>query len=199
MASEDYHTNDEGVLQAAQKRPDERRAQQGGGSIVPLPSRAVKSHGGAPSSALPTTEAEDDSHWPFVPAGEYQIAFVSDRKVPMWGRPVWFVRMRIVDPGEHFGIVLTWPLNAIPEAKRPTPGWDIANAFAAATDRKPPKDLWKRRPRSFLDGCVFLARVCTITRTSRRVELPPAAHKSRVECLIKRITGSPPYLRGGRR
>lgn len=199
MTDQDYHTSNESVLQGTQKQFYERRAQQGGGSIVPLPNSTEERHRDAPGSALPTTETEDDGHWPLIPPGEYHLAFVSNRKVRMWGRLVWFVRMQVVESDEYSGIVLPWPLNAIPDGKRPTPGWDIANAFAVATDRKPPKDLWRRRPRSFLDGCVFLARVCTITRTSRRVELPPAAHKSRVECLIKRIAGSPPYLRGIRR
>ena len=198
MASEEYQSSDANALHAPQKPPEGQRVQRGEGSVVPLPKRAVESHSVAPSEALPTSEAEDDSHWPLVPPGEYQLAFVSERKVPMWGRPVWFVRMKIVDPGEHFGIVLPWPLNAIPEGKRPTPGMDFTNAFNAATERKPPKDLWRRRPRSFLDGCVFRTRVRSITRTFRGVERPPAGHYSRVECLIERISGTPPYLGGGK-
>jgi hypothetical protein len=198
MAGEEYQTSDENVLQAAQKRLEQRRAQRGEGSVVPLPKRAVGSHGDAPSQALPATDADDDSHWPFVPPGEYQLAFVSERKVPMWGRPVWFVQMRIIDGGAHFGTTLPWPLNAIPEGKRPTPGWDISSAFAVATNRRPPKDLCRRRPKSFLGGCVFRARIRTIKKNSRGVELPPGAHHSRVDCLIERISGTPPYLRGGK-
>jgi hypothetical protein len=114
----------------------------------------------------------------------------------MWGRAVWFVQMQIVEPGEHFGIAIPWPLNAISKGKRPTPGMDLANAFDVGTGRKPPKDLWRRRPSSFLRGCVFRGRVRSITKTSRGVERSSASHYSRVECLIERISGPPPYLRG---
>ena len=191
------HAGEENVFQAAQKRLEQRRTQPGKGSVVPLTMRPVESHEDSPIEAFPTTEAEDDLARPLVPPGEYQIAFVSESKAKMWGRSVWYVRMRIVDPGEYFGIVLLWPLNAIPEGKRPTPGTDFADAFDKATECRLPKDLWRRRPRSFLSGCVFQARVRSITRTFRGVERSQAGHYSRVECLIERISGEPPYVRGG--
>jgi hypothetical protein len=196
---QEYHTDDEGNLQAAQERLEERRAQQGIGAVVPLRNRAVGAPGEpqTPEQANVAQEAEDEANWPFVPPGEYSVAFVSETRFfhPVWKRVVWNISMKIIDEGEHFGTVVPYYLNAIPKGGRPRSGRYITSAFLVATEIRPPKDFWRRRPSSFMEGCVFRARVRTSKKDSHGVELPEAGHKSKVECLLKRIAGTPPCLR----
>ena len=142
-----------------------------------------------------TEEPENDASWTFVPPGEYEVAFVSEERARVWNRQVWFVKMRIVTLGEHLGSLLLYPLNALPKGKRPTTGHYICSAFLIATERRPPKNLWRLRPSSFLSECVFSARIRTIEKDSKGVVLPPAGHHSRVDCLLKRLSGLPPHLR----
>ena len=139
-----------------------------------------------------------DTHWPFVPPGDYEVAFESETKRRLYGRDLWVVQMKIIE-GDYAGVVLPWYLNAIPKGKRPTPAFYLCSAFAIATDRRPPKDLWRRRPSCFLKGCSFLARVRSITRDSKHVERPAAAHTSRVDCLLERTAGSSEYLLAGKK
>ena len=141
----------------------------------------------------------DGDDWPvLVPPGEYELAFVSDEKFynPIFGRWIWNISMKIMDAGEHCGKIIPFYLDAIPMGKRPTSGWYISSAFLIATERRPPKDLCRRRPRSFMDGCVFRAQVKTSMRDSHGVKLPEAGHKSKVKCLVERIAGTPPCLTG---
>jgi hypothetical protein len=148
----------------------------------------------------PADEVEmksDDDYWPFIPPAEYQMVYAREDKQKMFGRTVWIVQMRVIE-GEHTGVALPWYLNAIPKGKRPTPGFHLCSAFAIATERRPPKDLWRRRPSSFLKGCAFLARVRSITRDSHHVERPAAAHVSRVDCLLERTVGCSEYLLAGK-
>ena len=149
-----------------------------------------------PSCARTGSEGEDS--WPLVPPGEYTLAFAGETRFfhPIWKRTVWHISMKIMDEGEHFGKIIPYYLNAIPKGKRPTSGWYITSAFLIATETRPPKDLWRRHPQSFMEGCAFLARVKTAKRDSHGVELPEAGHKSKVECLVKRVAGIPPCLGG---
>jgi hypothetical protein len=158
--------------------------------------------GAAPASAkvleIPREEPEPDADdWPvLVPPGEYDLAFVSEEKFynPLWRRWVYCILMKIMDTGEHFGKIIPFYLNAIPKDKRPTTGRYIYSAYLVSTERRPPKDLWRRRPSSFMDGCVFRAKVRTSMTDSHGVKLPEAGHKSKVKCLVERIAGTPPCL-----
>ena len=122
------------------------------------------------------------------------MAYVSDERFRPFGRTVWNVRMQIVDDGEHFAKRLPFYLNSLARGKR-APSSHFVMAWATATHRKPPKDLWRRRPRWFLAGCYFRAYVCTITKNAKQVEYPPALHRSRVGHLIELVAGVPPCLR----
>lgn len=137
--------------------------------------------------------ARTDADWPHVPPGDYEVSFVGEFKARLFGRDVWVVRMRVT-AGEHAGVTLPWYLNAIPKGKRPTSGFNLCSAFLIATERRPPLDLWRRRPSSFLKDCAFIARVRTKTRDRHHVELPEAGHSSKIECLVKCTAGHPKYL-----
>ena len=121
--------------------------------------------------AAPEDSLRLEYHESLVEPGEYQVAFERDEKARMYNREVWYVTMRIVS-GPHLGLPLLFPLNALPKGKRPTPACGLYSAFAVGTDHRPPRDLWRRRPKAFLATCVFSARVRTVTRDSKRVERP---------------------------
>lgn len=195
MSEQDYHDSKENVLRRGEAGLPE--------AVVPLAHRRRRSEAAsAKILKIPRAKPESDTEdWPvLVPPGEYNLAYVSDKSFthPVWKRKVWNISMKIIDPGEHFGKVISYYLNSIPNDQRPTPGWHITSAFIIATSRKPPKDLSRRRPRSFMECCVFRARVKTSKKDSHGVELPEVGHKSKVECLIERISGSPPYLGGAK-
>ena len=193
MSEQDYHGSKENLPQLAKTGAPE--------VAMPLAHAAIR------AASIPTNVVEIISDEPepdgddspvLVPPGEYELAFVSDEKFynPIWRRWIWNISMKIMDAGEHFGKVIPFYLDAIPMGKRPTSGWYISSAFLIATERRPPKDLCRRRPRSFMDGCVFRAQVKTSMRDSHGVKLPEAGHKSKVTCLVERIAGTPPCLTG---
>jgi hypothetical protein len=187
-------------MSAGSDSPSSRKAsksetqQVGADNVVPLPPTRGTSKL-CPSSEA-KLQAEHEENWPFVPPGEYTVAFLKDEKITIWKRSVWVVSMQIMDEGEHYEKIIPYYLNALPKEKRPTPGWYISSAFDKGTGRKPPKDLWRRRPRSFLADCIFRARVRSIKKDSLGVERSEGAYTSRVQCLLERIAGTPPCLRG---
>ena len=197
MRSSRYQNGDESVLETAQELLQQRQAHK----VVPLSNKAAEAPVGPQAAGRRHSDegCEDDAHWPFVPPGEYIMVFVREKRLKWhWGRSVWVVWMRIT-VGEHIGTLIPLWINALPDRKRPTRGWKISSVFAVATDRKPPKDLWRRRPGSFLRDCVFRGKVRTVKKDQFGVELPDGAHTSVVHCLIERLAGTPPYLRGGKR
>lgn len=200
MKTQEYAIRDSDVLQAAQKRLLEKRKRESIGSIVPLPERHAEAERDVPEVAPCSSASEDDSPWTLLPPGEYTLAFLDETKFfhPIWKRVVWNISMKIMDEGAHFGKLIPYYLNAIPKKERPKPGRYITSAFLIAAEMRPPKDLWRRRPSWFMGGCAFRARVRTSKRDSHGVELPEAGHKSKVECLLERVAGTPPCLRGGK-
>ncbi len=194
VSDESYHISNDSDRSSSRDASTSETQQAGADNVVPLPPARDTSK--LRSYFEEELEAEHDENWPFVPPGEYTVAFVKDEKISIWKRSVWVVSMQIIDLGVHIGIVLPYYLNALPKGKRPTPGWYISSAFDKGTGRKPPKDLWRRRPRSFLADCIFRARVRSIKKDSLGVERSEGAYTSRVECLLERITGTPPCLGG---
>ena len=128
-----------------------------------------------------------------VEPGVYQVAFVRDERREIFGRPVWLVTFKIIE-GEHLGRRLLFPLNALLDRHGPGRGHHIVQAFATSTGLRPPRDLWRLRPRKFLSDCVFRAEVRTVSRDSQKNELAQSLHYSRVQRLIERVAGVPPYL-----
>ncbi len=158
--------------------------------VVPHPSASV-----APPDEEPSAAAEERSaRNTLVSPGRYRVVFDRERLEHLFGRRVWLVQFAIADQGEHLGAPLIYPLTALQEKRAPALGSAYVRAYAIATGRRPPRDLWRRRPRWFLSGCMFLAEVRTITRNSQKQELPAVLHYSRVDHLVERIAGSPPCL-----
>jgi hypothetical protein len=89
--------------------------------------------------------------------------------------------------------LLCW-LNVPPKDRRPTPLWDISKAYSVATRLRPPTDLGRRRPRTFLADCHFRVRVVAVTKDAHGVPRAREASYSRVKYLIERVEGTPPCL-----
>lgn len=183
-------------LDAAQQRLESRQRDQGiGGNVI---------HPAEFDSARRDHHDEDDGaevgdprnpRDTLVDPGTYRVAFVRERRREMFGRVNWHLDFEILDAGEHTHKRVLFPLRAVPKGAAPTPGYDLVKAFAVATGRKPPADLWRWRPRRFLSECVFDAQIRTIERDSKGHPVHPVLRYSRIERLIERIAGTPPCLR----
>jgi hypothetical protein len=130
-----------------------------------------------------------------IPDGDYDLAFVSEKKVKPFGRWSWFVVMKVVSHDEHEGKQLLFPLSMIPLGTPPRRSFAIVKAYAVVTRRKPPKDFRRRRPSGFLADCIVSARIRTIKRDSNGVEMAEALHYSRVAYLKSLVAGAPRCLR----
>ena len=137
----------------------------------------------------------DDWNDTLVEDGEYDVAFVAEKRVKMRGKWCWLVAMRVVNHGVHDGKLLLFPISALPPDTYPRRSYDIVKAYAVVTGRKPPKDFHRRKPSSFLADCIVSARTRTITKDSNGVERAEALYYSRVDYLLGRIAGTPRCLR----
>lgn len=208
------------ALQLAQRRLEERRAQQG---IAPRregaadriqreersrPSnatapRVIALPGAAPSArSRPTVanEAEESADdWPeLIPPGVYQVVLVTaEKKRNLWSRTrvKWLMRWRVIDQGDAFGVELPMFANGILKADRLHPARKFVELYAIGTGLRPPRGLWRIPPARFLGDCVFEARVATTSTNARQIERPAALHYSVVSDLIRRESGTPPVLR----
>ncbi len=130
-----------------------------------------------------------------IPDGEYDLAFVAEKKSKPFGRWSWFVVMAVVNHDEHEGKLLLFPLSPVPAGTYPRRSFGIVKAYAVVTGRKPPKDFHRRKPSSFLADCIVSARTRTITKDSNGVERGEALHYSRVAYLKSLVAGTPRCLR----
>jgi hypothetical protein len=130
-----------------------------------------------------------------IPEGDEEVAFVAEKKLKWFKRQIWVVRFQIVS-GAHTGLVLPMWIN-VPRSDWPVRmSHTLAQVYVAATGAKPPRDLARRRPSSFLKDCAFLVHVRTVKRDMNGVERPEEASYSRVAYLIRRTAGTPRCLQG---
>jgi hypothetical protein len=128
-----------------------------------------------------------------IPQGIEEIAFIAEQKVKWFKREVWVVIFQIVS-GDHSGAILPMWIN-VPRSDWPVRmSHALAQAWVVATGAKPPRDLARRRPSSFLEDCAFQAQIRTVSRDMNRVERPEGASYSRVAYLIRRTAGTPRCL-----
>jgi hypothetical protein len=145
--------------------------------------------------------APDDSGYDArVPEGNYEVSFVEEKRGRVQNRDVWFVRFRVTDDYQaadghpYVGTELRMFLSAIPENHPPRPGWAIVSAYLVATERRPPRHLWRIKPSRFLANCRFDARVRDVSKDSRGVRRPEAGIYSRIYALVNRVAGVPPCM-----
>jgi hypothetical protein len=124
-----------------------------------------------------------------LPEGEYHVGFFSAKRRTWHKRKLWAVTFVITD-GPHVGKRLPMFLN-LPEGYRLRRSHHLAAAYVCATGRRPPRDLARRPPSSFLEGCEFLAQIRTVRRDVHGVERPEEASYSKIAYLIRRTAGAP--------
>jgi hypothetical protein len=128
-----------------------------------------------------------------LPEGEYEVMLVSEERIFFFNRRLWRCLWRVVE-GDHAGAESTMWLNIPGKSDSVRRGHAVAQAYVVATGRRPPRDLNRRRPSSYLGGCVFRARVRTVRRDMHGIKWPEKASYSKVNHLIETTAGTPPCL-----
>ena len=75
-----------------------------------------------------------------------------------------------------------------------SPRSSMVAAYAAATGRRPPKDLSRRRPSSYLGNCVLEVETVTVVTDEKGQLRSEVLHYSRVKRVVRRTAGTPPCL-----
>lgn len=122
-----------------------------------------------------------------VPDGNYVVGFFHSEKGAFYNRTVNYVYMEIVE-GEYQGKVLFFPMS-IYKNRRVAMASTMAKAWTVATGKRPPKDLYRRSPESFLKGCLFKAKVIAVTKDTDGVRRSRDSSYSRINNLIKVVDG----------
>lgn len=130
-----------------------------------------------------------------LPEGEYIVGFISDQRQSNFGKDSYKILMEVTE-GAESGRRILFPVPCIPNKKRPRPNFKYCATWVACTGRRPPKDLWKRRPRNFMKDCVFRASVSTVTKDSKGAIRPIQLRYSRIDQILERVAGTPPCLSG---
>ncbi len=142
---------------------------------------------------------EDDEGWaPLIEPGVYLVALEgTERQRNPWSKSCgkWLIRWRVVEQGKAFGVSLPMFANSVIKSDRLHAARKMVELFAIATDRRPPRDLYRIPPERFLADCTFAARVVTVGTNGRQIERPLVLHYSKVQDLIRRESGTPPILR----
>jgi hypothetical protein len=145
---------------------------------------------------LPPEDERDpkDPYATLLPeAAEYTVAFVSDQRKDDYGNEKYNILMEIAEgPERGRRIHLFTP--PIPKKKSPRPNFKYCAIWVACTERRPPKDLWKRRPRNFMKDCLFRVSVTTVKKNSKGFDQPTQLHYSKVDRILERVAGTPPCL-----
>ncbi len=130
-----------------------------------------------------------------VPQGRYRMSYLGHDEGNSYGRPVWFVRFQITEPGGYEGRVVLRFYN-IPKGARLARSSNLAIDFINLTGLRPPATL---TPDWFLKGCEVLGKVVTVRERvdgRRRIQRPETLHYSKVDELLKITAGSPPCMAG---
>ena len=128
-----------------------------------------------------------------IEEAEYVVAYIRDRRKKAFDKESFLIEMEVIE-GPNAGRRILFPVPCLPERTRPRPGFSYVRLFVTCTGRRPPKDLWRRRPFNFMSGCIFRARIRDVIKGPRGEEQPVELHCSRVEKIIERIEGTPPCL-----
>lgn len=125
-----------------------------------------------------------------VPDDEYVVGLVSCKKPELYQSRRWKTVWRVVE-GSEAGKELLYYIPALIPGTPPKPGFKMYGVYCVATGRRPPRDLWRRNPKSFLAGALFLARVGKVKRDFQGAEIPEPARYSVIRALIRRVGGVP--------
>jgi len=183
-------------LQAAQERLERRKAAAG---IKPAPHRPLNI---APAQSSAQEDDDEDLYALLLPdEGEYRMVYHRcERGEVVYGseaRVVLFATFKLTD-APHTGRSLIRYYNA-PRGPRLPRSSSLYRDFLEVTGRRPPS-----RPFSLswaFGDCEILARVKTVKdRPARggRIPMKPVEFYSKVDALLRIVSGRPPVLRGVR-
>ena len=125
-----------------------------------------------------------------VPDRGYIVGLVSCEKPELYTSFRWKTVWKIVE-GPEAGKPLLFYIPALPPGSPPKPGYKMFGVYCVATTRRPPKDLWRRNPKSFLSGAFFEVRVGQVKRDFQGAEIPEPARYSVIRALVRRVDGVP--------
>ena len=130
-----------------------------------------------------------------VPDGEYEVAFLREKKYRAYGgKWLWLVEFQIAN-GPFLGSKLPIWFRLPVDGDQMRRAHAMSQAWVNATGLPPPRNLGRFRPSRFLSDCILLARVRAVVRDSHGVKRPREASYSRIDHLISREAGIPPCLR----
>jgi hypothetical protein len=123
---------------------------------------------------------------PLIPEKEYEVGYVRDEKVRMWGQPKVFLRFTITEFGEYHGIELFMACN-LPTGPKLSASSKLGRAWVLALGRKP--DRLDRFSAKVFRGKLFYAKVRTVTKSSNQIKLTDAQKYSVIDVITKKVAG----------
>jgi len=144
----------------------------------------------AEAPEVDTEPAGEDPGYALVPEGEYEVALRRCVLRQQWSRWTWICWFQVVEGGE-LGTEIAMYLARPPKEKerRARRGWKLSAVYAIATGRRPPRNIARLNPETYLASKVFLAKVVTVERDQFGSEVPHAARYSKVKRLVRPMTG----------
>jgi hypothetical protein len=134
--------------------------------------------------------AAEDPGYPLIPEGEYQAVLKHCSLEQLWSRWVWICWFQI-STGEHQGaevpFYMTKPTDE--KSRRMRRGWKVSTTYAVATGRRPPKNIARLNPKTYLAEKVFLVKVGAVPTDFQGNEVPEAARYSKIKTLVRPLTG----------
>ena len=130
-----------------------------------------------------------------VEEGLYIVGYRRWRKVKQFGSERYIVEFQIVD-GEHAGKIIARFIPKPQKCNRPAKRSNMYTDFTTIIGKRPPRaGLHRITPNQIFEGVQIEARVVTVERNHRGVELACATRYSRIGYFTKLVAGTPPWLR----
>ena len=123
---------------------------------------------------------------PLIPDGEYEVAYIRAEKKWMWGREKLFLWFQILTLGEYNGVRLYMACQ-LPTGKKIRDSSKLGRALVLALGQKP--DRFDRFSLKVLKNKLFMAKVRTVTQSSKQSKLSAAQQYSIIDELTEKIVG----------
>lgn len=140
--------------------------------------------------------AEDEV---LVPDDSYEVAFSTEKKYRWHNVWMWRCEFKIVQQGSYFGLLVP-AFFRLPLLDRPLRrSHALARTYVTVTGSRFPKDLARHRPSWFLKDCVLKAKTRVPLVDVKGVKRAREAGYSVVDCIVERVSGTPPCQSGAGR
>ena len=117
-----------------------------------------------------------------VPAGDYEVSFVRVEEKKLWGRSRAFLHFRVIQPGEHFGVLLFMAVT-LPANGRFSMSSKYLQQWSLAAGKRPSRH--DRLTTRVFRNKIFLARVRTVTQDHDSKEREATWHYSVIDKLVE--------------